>query len=151
MICGPMFSGKTTELELKQEVPGVWRARMEVSEVGVHRLKDNQLSAVAAVGSADPKELAEIIASESKLAGLLADSGGRAHWVSADASGNDVSLPNVRRVDPGRRMAGQGWMGLKQNGAYRVESLRELSLFSHLLALAALLFLLAFAWYREGH
>ncbi|MEM7425085.1 MAG: hypothetical protein AAF441_03250 [Pseudomonadota bacterium] len=143
-------SGKTEELELKQEVPGVWRARMEVSEVGVHRLKDDQLSSVAAVGSADPKELTEIIASENKLAGLLADSGGRGHWIS-EATGNAIALPSVRRIEPGRRMAGQGWMGLKRNGAYRVESLRELPLFSHLLALAALLFLLAFAWYREGH
>ena len=108
------------------------------------------LSAVAAVGSADPKELAEIIASPAKLAKLMQDTGGRAFWVSS-ASGNEVSLPAIRRIDPGRRMSGQGWFGLKRNGAFRVESLRELSLFSSLLALAALMFLLAFAWYREGH
>ena len=41
------------------EQPGLWRARLAVNEVGVHRLKDETLSAVAAVGSADPKELAE--------------------------------------------------------------------------------------------
>ena len=143
-------SGKETSVELKEEESGVWRARLAVNEVGVHRLSDEALSAVAAVGSADPKELAEIIASPAKLASLMTGSGGRAFWVSSE-TGNEISLPAIRRVEPGRRMSGQGWFGLKRNGAYRVESLRELSLFSSLLALAALLFLVAFAWYREGH
>jgi len=143
-------SGKQAEVQMSQELPGVWRGRLIVNEVGVHRLEDDALSAVAAVGSADPRELAEIIASTKKLAPILNLSGGRAFWVS-EAGAVEVSLPAIRRIEPGRRMSGQGWMGLKRNGAYRVESLREISLFSHLLALAALLFLLAFAWYREGH
>ncbi|MGI9482927.1 MAG: hypothetical protein ACR2OR_11290 [Hyphomicrobiales bacterium] len=141
-------SGAKQTLKLKQEEPGQWRARVAVSEPGIHRLTDGILSAVAAVGSSDPKEMAEITASTAKLEPILSETGGRAFWV---ASGEEsVSLPTIRQAHPGRRMAGPGWLALRRNGAYRVESLKEYALFSSLLALAALLFLLGLAWYREG-
>ena len=47
-------------------------------------------------------------------------------------------------------MAGPGWLALRRNGAYKVESLKEFALFSNLLALAVLLLLLGLTWYREG-
>ncbi len=141
-------SGKAEKLVLKMEQPGLWRGRIAAREPGIHKLSDGTLESVAAVGSSDPKELAEIIASTEKLNAVMTETGGRAFWVSNGIE--NVELPAVRQARPGRRMAGPGWLALKRNGAFRVESLKEYSLFSSLLALAALLGLLGLAWYREG-
>jgi hypothetical protein len=141
-------SGTAATLSLKEEQPGLWRARMVVREPGIHQLADGTLKALAAVGSPDPKELAEVISSTQKLEAVMSETGGRAFWISGD--GDDVELPTIRQASPGRRMAGQGWLALKRNGAYRVESLKEYSLFSSLWILVALLGLLGLAWYREG-
>jgi hypothetical protein len=141
-------SGTAATLSLKEEQPGLWRARMVVREPGIHQLADGTLKALAAVGSPDPKELAEVISSTQKLEAVMSETGGRAFWISGD--GDDVELPTIRQASPGRRMAGQGWLALKRNGAYRVESLKEYSLFSSLWTLVALLGLLGLAWYREG-
>jgi hypothetical protein len=141
-------SGTAATLSLKEEQPGLWRARMVVREPGIHQLADGTLKALAAVGSPDPKELAEVISSTQKLEAVMSETGGRAFWISG--GGDDVELPTIRQASPGRRMAGQGWLALKRNGAYRVESLKEYSLFSSLWILVALLGLLGLAWYREG-
>jgi hypothetical protein len=141
-------SGTAATLSLKEEQPGLWRARMVVREPGIHQLADGTLKALAAVGSPDPKELAEVISSTQKLEAVMSETGGRAFWISG--GGDDVELPTIRQASPGRRMAGQGWLALKRNGAYRVESLKEYSLFSSLWTLVALLGLLGLAWYREG-
>jgi hypothetical protein len=141
-------SGTAATLSLKEEQPGLWRARMVVREPGIHQLADGTLKALAAVGSPDPKELAEVISSTQKLEAVMRETGGRAFWISG--GGDDVELPTIRQASPGRRMAGQGWLALKRNGAYRVESLKEYSLFSSLWTLVALLGLLGLAWYREG-
>ena len=41
---------------------------MKVTEAGIHRLADGKLTAAVAIGSADPKETADPIATEAKLA-----------------------------------------------------------------------------------
>ncbi len=78
----------------------------------------------------------------------MQETSGRGFWVSDGAEG--VQLPTIRQAKPGRRMAGPGWMALRRNGSYRVESLKEFALYSNLLVLATLLALLGMMWYREG-
>ena len=48
-------------------------------------------------------------------------------------------VPRLVKVGPGRQMAGSGWMGLKENGAYRVKAVSEIPLFSTLISLGLLL------------
>ncbi|MGI9372605.1 MAG: hypothetical protein ACR2OJ_08930 [Hyphomicrobiales bacterium] len=141
-------SGDEKILKLQEEAPGMWRARMEVAELGIHRLTDGALTSVAAVGSSDPKELAAIVATTAKLDGVMQETRGRGFWVSTDVE--NVQLPTIRQANPGRRMAGPGWLALRRNGAYRVEAIKEFALYSNLMVLAALLALLGLMWYREG-
>ncbi len=143
-------SGKAEKLDLKQVTPGLWHAAMAVSEAGIYRLSDGTLASVVAVGSADPRETAEIHASDDKLKPIVAASGGGIAWLVSGAA-DSLSLPRLAKVKPGRSMAGSGWLGLKANGKYRVRSVEQIPLFGTLLALAALLGLLCTMWYREGH
>ncbi|TMJ40654.1 MAG: hypothetical protein E6G87_01490 [Alphaproteobacteria bacterium] len=138
-------SGATRQIELKQVTPGVWRAGLPVTEPGIHRLADGKLTAAVAIGSADPKETADPVATEAKLAPAAKASGGGLFWLE-DYS----NLPRIGKADAGRQMAGSGWLDFKANNAHRVRAVHELPLFSTLGSLALLLMGFAAMWYREG-
>jgi len=138
-------SGATRQVELKQVMPGVWRAGLPVTEPGIHRLADGKLTAAVAIGSADPKETADPVATDAKLAPAAKASGGGLFWLE-DYS----SLPRIGKADAGRQMAGAGWLDFKANNAHRVRAVHELPLFSTLGSLALLLMGFAAMWYREG-
>jgi hypothetical protein len=138
-------SGKTETLQLTEESPGKWLARMPVSEAGLYRLNDEALTSVAVVGNSDPREMADVVATEERLAPVQAALGGGAAWL-ADRNG----IPRIVKVDPGRQVAGSGWIGLRANNAYRVRGLQDVPLFATLLALGVLLLMLSTMWYREG-
>lgn len=138
-------SGAKKEIELYQVTPGVWRAGLPVTEPGIHRLSDGKLTAAVAIGSADPKETADPIATEAKLAPVAKASGGGLYWLE-DYS----SLPRIVKADAGRQMAGSGWLAFKANDAHRVRAVYELPLFSTLGSLGLLLMAFAAMWYREG-
>ena len=145
-----MPSGKTETVKLEQAQPGIWRGQIEASEAGLHRLTDGTLEAVAAVGTADPREAADLVATTSVLGPVTDATRAAARFVSGDGTPASLALPRLAKVSPGRAMAGSGWIGLKANGAYRVLSIGSFPLFSTLLALAALLGLMSLTWYREG-
>ena len=145
-----MPSGKTETVKLSQALPGIWRGEIEATEAGVHRLSDGTQEAVAAVGSPDPRETTDLIATTSLLEPLAGTTRGASQFMSGDGTPATLSLPRLAKVGAGRDMAGPGWIGLKSNGAYRVLSIGSYALFSTLLALAALLALLSMMWYREG-
>ena len=138
-------SGKTETLVLSEQSPGLWTARMPVNEAGLYRLNDEALASVAVVGNSDPKETADVVATDAKLAPAAQALGGGIAWL-ADRGG----IPRVVKADAGRQMAGSGWIGLRANQAYRVRGLQDIPLFATLLALGALLLLLSSMWYREG-
>ena len=141
-------SGATETVELAPAGAGLWSATLAAREAGLHRLSDGTLTAVAAVGSPDPKELSEVHATPTIVAGLAEPTGGAVRWLSR--SGGAPEPPRFAKVRPGRAMAGAGWLGLKANGAYRVTAIAAFPLFSSLLALAGLLGLASLMWYREG-
>ncbi len=136
-------SGKTETVVLSQTSPGLWQGKLEVSEAGLHRLNDGSLAAVAAAGSADARESANILATDKILEPFAKATGGGISWLGE-------GMPRLVKVNEGRQMAGSGWLGLKANGAYRVVSVAELPLFATLLSLGALLLAVCAMWYREG-
>jgi hypothetical protein len=141
-------SGRETTVELQEVSPGLFQARLEVSEAGIHRLDDGSLTSVAAVGSPDSLETLDLHASADKLAPLVEESRGGIAWLGQD--GDDVDLPQLVKVKPGRAMAGPGWLGLQSAGAYTVRAIEEVPLFGLLLTLVLLLSLVVATWYREG-
>lgn len=145
-----MPSGKTAEVELNKTKPGLWQGRLDVREAGIHKLEDGTLTSLAAVGSADPRETAEIHATGDKLVRIAAETGGAISWIAPTSASSRLELPRLAKVRPGRTMAGSGWLGLRATGAYRVRAIEQIPLFGTLLALALLLAALSAMWYREG-
>jgi hypothetical protein len=143
-------SGRERTVDLVEMSPGLFQARLEVSEAGIHRLEDGTLASVAAVGSRDSLETLDLHATADKLRPVVDESRGGIAWLG-DRENAAVNLPQLIKMKPGRAMAGPGWLGFQSAGAYTVRAIEELPLFGLLLSLALLLGLLVATWYREGH
>ena len=136
-------SGKTQTLTLDKVSPGIFRAATKVGELGLYRVSDGKLSAVAAAGPLNPKEVADMRATDEILEPDAKANGGGVHWL-ADG------VPQIRRVVPGQQASGNNWIGLRRNGAYRVTSLTQQPLLPAWLALLLILGSLLLAWKLEG-
>ncbi len=138
-----MPSGKSTSLPLIKAEPGIWRAEAKAGELGLYRATDGILSAVAAAGPLNPKEVADMRATDEVLKPDAQVSGGSVHWL-------EDGVPEIRRVDAGDTASGSNWIGLRSNGAYRVTALEQEKLLPQWLALLIIVGALLLAWRLEG-
>jgi uncharacterized membrane protein len=138
-----MPSGKTMTLPLTRAEPGIWRADAKAGELGLYRATDGILSAVTAAGPLNPKEVADMRATDAVLKPDAEASGGSVHWL-------EDGVPEIRRVGVGDAASGTRWIGLRSNGAYRVTALEQEKLLPQWLALLLIVGALLLAWRLEG-
>jgi len=137
-------AGQTNSVELGEEQSGRQTAVMTVEEPGLYHLTDGVRTALAAVGALNPIELADVRATDKRLRPAVDASGGGLSWIS------DGTLPELRRVRPGRQNQGRDWLGIVANGDYVVTGVKETALLPALVVLALALGTLVAAWRREG-
>lgn len=130
-------------LVLTETRPGLYTATIPVSEAGLYRVSDGPHVALAAVGPLNPREFADVRASDTVPAPLTQATGGALRWLSD-------GLPDIRRVQPGRKLAGRDWIGLVANGDYLVTGMRRIPALPAILALILALGAAIAAWRREG-
>jgi hypothetical protein len=136
-------SGKRQTITLTKTAPGLWRATLKADELGLYRLNDGKLSAVAAAGPLNPKEVADMRATASILQPVAQQTDGSVRWLSD-------GVPAIRRVGANATASGDNWIGLRSNGAYRVSAVEQQSLLPPWAALLLLLGTLLLAWRMEG-
>jgi hypothetical protein len=139
-----MPSGKQMALTLVKNEPGVWRASARANELGLYRLNDGTLDTVTATGPLNPKEVADMRATDAILRPVATATGGSVHWLA------DGGVPRIRRVAPDRLAYGDDWIGLRANGAYRVTSVQQEPLLPPWFALFLVAGTLLIAWRVEG-
>ena len=139
-------SGKTQDLKLTETAPGRFEATLPAEELGLYRIRQGDLSAVAAAGPLNPKEFADVRATDAKLKDLAAKTGGGLWWLGDKAD----NMPSLRMVRAGHDAAGSGWFGLRRNEQYLVNAVHQVPLMTGFLALALILGSIALAWHREG-
>ncbi|HKR19876.1 MAG TPA: hypothetical protein VJS41_07015, partial [Stellaceae bacterium] len=137
--------GKTTTLMLTSADGGRSVATLAIDESGLYRVNDGQRTALAAAGSLNPVEMADVRTTDDKVKADVDATGGGIFWVGPG------SVPDIRSVDPGQSAAGRNWIGLRRNGDYVVTGIGETPLVPGVLALLLALGLLILAWRREGH
>jgi hypothetical protein len=137
-------SGRKLSLQLSQTEPGLWRANAKADELGLYRATDGTLNAVAASGPLNPKEVADMRATDTILAPIAHASGGSVRWFA------DSGVPQIRRVGPGRVASGRSWIGLRANGAYRVTEIEQEPLLPVWLSLLLVLGSILIAWRLES-
>lgn len=142
-------SGKQLQVDLAQGKPGLFTGSLQTDEVGIFRVKNDDLETLAHVGPVDAPEFADSISTTNRLKPLTDATGGSVHRVheSADSS---VQVPAITAVSTGRTASGSNWIGLRETTDTQLKSVNRLPLFSGLFALAALLFIFGSMWYREG-
>jgi hypothetical protein len=137
-------SGESRAVELQEIEPGIGEAQLQAEELGLYRITDGEHTALAAAGPLNPKEFEDLRASAHLVDPLIETSGGGViPLASAD-------LPSLRKVRPGRSMAGRGWLGIESKGRYVVTGVSQTSLLPAILVLLAAITVLFAAWYREG-
>ncbi|MEW5963152.1 MAG: hypothetical protein AB1749_06270 [Pseudomonadota bacterium] len=141
--------GETREVTLDPAGSGLWRTTVDVALPGLYKAQQGELTAVAHAGTEDAREMSEVTATDAKLAPILDATGGGAFWTKASPT-SGIELPRISMMSGARVLAGSGWMGLKDREAFVTRGVTLTPLFTGLAALAALLFLITLAWWREG-
>ena len=136
-------SGEETEVALARINPGVFTGRLGAEELGLYHLADGALNAVAAAGPLNPREIADMRATEEILAPYVDASDGGIHWISD-------GMPELREINEGANAAGNGWLGIERRGSFRVTAVENDELLPPWLALFLVLGTTLFAWRRES-
>ena len=137
-------SGAEFTIHLEPGEDGTARARFKATEDGVYRIATGDYTAYASPRPIAPIELADMRATPAVMTPAAEATGGTVRWLAEEG------IPDLRRVEPGRRAFGRGWLGVERHGAYRVLGMNETPLLPAWLALALLLATAATAWWREG-
>ena len=124
-----------------------YAAEIPIDETGLYRVRSGELTAVAAAGPLNPRELADLSPSDAVLRPFVAATRGGVFFIG---EGENASLPSVRRTRADADQSGRGWMGWRRNEAYAATSEDRRPLAPALFAVALALGMLTLAWAREG-
>jgi hypothetical protein len=134
--------GEAFEVNLDEGPSGRASARIEVAHDGIYSVTDGRQTTVVPVGDPNARELMDVRATTEVLQPAVRPSGS-IRWL-------EDGLPRLRRVRPGRDVAGSDWIAIHDNQAYVVSGVEEIPLLPPLVVLILLLGGLMVAWYREG-
>jgi len=136
--------GQIEELTLEPGKAGRAAGRLPIEQSGLYRIHDGLRRTLAAVGPLNPLEFTDLRSTAELLAELTAASQGGVARVGQG------SLPELRKVKPGRDRHGRGWLGLQANGAYLVTGISQAPVLPAVLVLLLALGAAVAAWLREG-
>ena len=136
--------GSVTEFALAERGAGRASARIANPAPGLWRFAHDGHAAIAVIGSADSREMADVRATAAILGPLAEATGGATLWLS------EAGIPDLRRVRAGRAASGRGWLGLVERRRHLVTGLEQHPLLPAWLLLALALGTLLLAWRSEG-
>ncbi len=142
-------SGKEITAGLKPAEPGLSRANVKVSELGLYRVTDGSLTTLVNVGPENPREFQEVVSTTEKLRPLAEATGGTVRRIGAP-NGSDVSLPRIVAMHDSPVYGGSDYAAIKRTDSAQVTGIGIAPL---AIGFLGLLFLLASAiatWLYEG-
>jgi hypothetical protein len=142
-------SGAERTITLSEESPGLFTARAESRELGLHTLRSGDLVAFVSVGPPNPRELADVFSTPDQIRPLAEGTGGSVRRVAGD-TGTDVSVPRIQAVRSGSRFAGGDWIGIRPSQSAIVRGVSVFPLALGLLGLTLLIGATLAAWMIEG-
>ncbi|ADZ69586.1 membrane protein [Polymorphum gilvum] len=141
-------SGRDTRLTFSESEPGLWRASMPTTELGLYTVTDGSRTTLIHVGPQNPREFADVLSTTERLAPVTAATGGSATRLRD--VGGDLSVPRIVPLKRAADFSGNGWIGLRTTEASILKGIDRYPLFIGLFGLALLLGALSLVWYREG-
>jgi len=137
--------GTAETLELKKIESGLYRAATQTAGQGAYRLSSGDISTVTAIGSLNPRELADLRPTLETLKPLSDMTDGQTRLIE-----NLSDMPDIRRVKRGTTSQADGWIGLVAHEDYVTRNSRRTPLAPGLLFFILALIAIAWAWRREG-
>jgi len=135
--------GTIVEIPLTEAEPGRFEGTMNADAIGLYRIQEGNLTAIAASGALNPREFQDVRATADILNPVAEASGGKLSWL-------EDGVPSTRRVRAGRAAGGSGWIGLVDRQNYATLSVSRTTLLDPLIAVILALGLWVAAWRREG-
>lgn len=142
-------SGNSQIVTLKEADPGISRAQVRVSEPGLYRLTDGELTALVNVGAENPVEFREVVSTLDKLRPLVDATGGTVRRISA-GSGDAISLPRFTSMRDSPLYGGSDYVAIRRTGASVVTGIGVAPLAIGFLGLLALLGSVLVGWLWES-
>jgi hypothetical protein len=136
--------GASLSVTPKSSTAGAFSTFLEVTQPGLYSLTDGTKTAIVAVGTPNPLETFDVVATDKKVRPLTEASGGGVFWLE------DAVAPSIRRTVPDRVARGAGWLGLKANDQFTVTGVSQTPLSPIALMLLAIMGGAMLAWWREG-
>jgi hypothetical protein len=136
-------AGEERPVPLTRTSPGLFTARVGAEELGLYHLTDGEMNAVAAAGPLNPREIADMRATEEIVAPYVEATGGGIHWL-------ENGTPQMREIAEGGNASGNGWLGIERRNSYRVTAVENDELVPPWFALLLVLGTTLFAWRRES-
>ena len=141
-------TGDAIALDFTSKGDGRFEAEYVSDSLGLFRLANGDLTALAHIGPTNPLEYAEIVSTGDKLAPIAEKTGGLISRLSMDNPAS--SLPRVVPVRGTAGTKGNGWMGLRTTDASVLKGIIHIPLLAGFLGLGILLLALSGMWMREG-
>ncbi|HTJ03005.1 MAG TPA: hypothetical protein VL492_09430, partial [Methylovirgula sp.] len=113
-------SGKVETVTLTPAEPGLSKARIKASELGLYRLTDGELTALANVGPENPREFQDVLSTTDKLRPITEATGGTVRRIGQGTSG-DVSLPRIVAMRDSPIYGGSDYAAIKRTGAAEIK------------------------------
>ena len=143
-MTAPDGSEKTIKTE--NRIDGGWMvARETVEQSGIYKFSNGAREAYVVVGASQSVEFNDVHTTEDILAPLVRKSGGEIIWYQEQP---DLAL-RLLSADA-REGGGSGWLGLRRNNAYTVDSVSTAALLPNGWMLLILLVGMVAVWWREG-
>jgi hypothetical protein len=142
-------SGAQQQVTLNASEPGLWRASMDVKELGLYRLSDGEQSVLANAGPENPREFQEVVSTPEKLRGLTEATGGTVRRIAADAQGA-IAMPRVVAMRDSPVYGGSDYIGIKRNSASVVKGIGIVPLAIGFAGMLVLIASIVAGWAWEG-
>jgi hypothetical protein len=146
-LTGP--DGLNRSVVLEQRQSGLFGARVEATEFGLHKLTTADLTRFVSVGPENARELVEVVSDPDKLKPLAEATGGSSRRIGL-TNGSEIDVPRIVAIQSGSRLSGPDWIGLKVTGSGIVRGVSITPLFLGLAGLALLLGALVAGWLGES-
>jgi hypothetical protein len=142
-------SGKVQNMTLSPSVPGLWQANLKVSELGLYRLTDGELTALANVGPENPREFQDVVSTTEKLRPIAEATGGTVRRIGNGKDG-DVTLPRIVAMRESPIFGGADYAAIKRTGAAEVKGVGVAPVGIGLIGLIFLLGSVIASWLAEA-
>lgn len=145
-------TGEAVTLEFVDKGDGRFEAEHIAQSLGLYRVANGELTALAHVGPANPREYADIISTKKLLGPIANATGGVVNRISTtDAASSLPRIVPVRGTASTRSGSGNSsWLGLRSTDASVLKGITQVPLLAGFLGLGLLLLALSGMWAREG-